>query len=467
VKKSILTLFVLLLAVATAVPADHPRNMKFEPLAFDPPEPARFETSSGLVVYFLEDHQLPVLTFRAFFHGSSAYDPPGKAGLISLTAGLLRRGGAGDRSPEQIDQDLDFVGASIGSNASYDDITADMNCLVKDADFCFGILSDILMRPKFDSAKLELDKSNRKDYIRRQNDDAAELSRRVYYQTVYTGHPYSIYPTLASTDNITRDDIIAAHKRFYHPDNCIMAIAGDMTLDEVKGYINKYFASWPKSGRQIEPIAPADPQYTPGVYYAEKDVNQAIIRMGHLSLDDRNPDRFAFDIMNFALGGGGFVSRMTGRVRTSAGLAYSVGTYQYTRPLMGTFFGYCYTSAGQMARATQMMIDIIAEVKTDGITAEEMELARESIINSYIFDYDTPSEIVNARAEVEFLGFPPDHLRRVLEAYQQVTLDDCTFVAKKYLDPDNMVIVITGNKALFDKPPGLFGPVVDVPMEIK
>jgi zinc protease len=466
-KKPTIVCALFMLALALSAFAVDPREMSFPPLKFQPPEPVRFVTDNGMVVFFLEDHQLPVISAVAFFHGGSAYDPPGRSGLAEITAQLLRSGGAGERSPEQVDEDLDFMATRISSRASADELQLTLNAMKKDAEPAFEILSDMVIRPTFDTGKVSLELSNKMEEIRRQNDDPNMVTRRIYYRTVYTGHPYGVFPTLASIGNISRDDITAQHKKYYSPDNCIMAVSGDLTLDEIESLIDKYLSRWQESSAQIQMPAMATMQYMPGVYYAERDINQANIRMGHLGMDIKNPDRHAMDVMNFILGGGGFASRMASQIRTTAGLAYSVGTYAYNRPLMGTFFAYCQTRADAMSQATQMIIDIINEVKQGGITPEEMDLAKESIINSYIFNYDTPDKIASAQAYLEFYGFPPDQLEKDVEALQAVTLEDCGRVARKYLTPERLAIIITGNKEMFDKPPDTFGPVTEVSLEIE
>jgi len=421
-----------------------------------------------MIIYFLEDHQLPVMTVSAYFHGGTVQDTKEKAGLTDITATLLRTGGAGDRSPGQVDSDLDFVGISIGSGASDEYLSVSMRLLKKDVDTGFEIFSDLLLKPAFDSAKLAMELSNRLDNIKRQNDDPRDISRRVYYQTVYGDHPYGLYPTLESINNLTREDLLSCHKKFYNPDNCIMAISGDMKLDELKATLNKYFGSWKKTNTKIENPPPAEQTYKPGLYYAEKNINQANFRFGFLGMTDKNPDRFAMEVMNFALGGGGFSSRLMKQVRTAAGLAYSVGSYSFNRPLGGTFFGYCLTKADQVSQALNMMKQIINDVKENGITEEEMELAKESIINSYVFSYDTPSQLVNAIATLELGGFERDQLQKDLELYQAVTLEKCNEAAKKYLELDNIALVIVGSEKEFGLPLDSLGtPVFKVPMEIK
>ncbi len=453
--------------LAVSATAENPRDMRFPPLKFEPPEPARFVTDNGIIVYFLEDHQLPVITLEALFKGGSAYDPPDLAGLAEITATVLRTGGAGKRNPEGVDAALDFVGASISSVALNDYLMLDMRALKKDAELGFEILADILQRPMMDSAKIALEKSNRQDAIRRQNDEPGGITRRIFYQTVYEGHPYGRFPTLETVGEISRESIIEQHRKYYNPDNCIMAISGDLSPEELKTLLHKYFGQWQRGNMTVSELPRAAMNYKPGVYFASKDINQAHIRLGHLGIDNKNPDRFALEVLNFALGGGGFTSRLTGQVRTTAGLAYSVGSYLLNRPLVGSFFAFCQTKAESMSQAIRMMLDIIGKVKDSGITLDEMNMAKESIINSYIFNYATSEQMVNARAFLEFSGFPPDQLKKDLEAYQGVTLEDCNRVASLYLDTAKIALIVTGNKALFDKPLESFGPVTEVSLEIK
>jgi predicted Zn-dependent peptidase len=465
--KHFMFLIIAAISLAASVSAQNPREMTFEPLTFTPPEPVRFETDNGLIIYFLEDHNIPVFTIQAYFHGGEVYDSEAKAGLAELTARLMRSGGAGERSPEEVDFDLDFVGASIHSNALSEQLTVSLTCLKKDIDTVFEIYADIILRPQFDSAKLALELSNKNDEILRQNDNPNAVTRRVYYETVFAGHGYGLNPTLASIKNLSRDDLIELHQMYYAPDNCIMAVSGDISLDDLKNLIEQYFGDWPQGNSAIEPPADAAMQYQPGVYYARREANQAFIRFGHLCMSDKNPDRFAMQVTNFAMGSGGFTSRMINQVRTSAGLAYSVGSYLFNRPYMGTFFGYCMTGAGTMGQALQMMMDIIEEVRADGITEEELKNAKESIINSYIFNYDTPAKIVNHKAYLEIMGFPPDQMQKSVEAYQAVTLDDCRRVAAEYLHPDKFAVIIVGDRNQFDQPLENFGPVTEVSLEIK
>ncbi|MEW5924740.1 MAG: pitrilysin family protein [Candidatus Zixiibacteriota bacterium] len=465
--KALFIIGALVALLALTAVAENPRDMKFPAIQFDSPEPERWVTDNGIVIFFLEDHQLPVVIVQAFIRGGDIYEPAELTGLSEITATLLRSGGAGSRTPDQVDADLDFVGASMSSSSSADALSMSLRSLKKDIDPIFQIFADMLINPRFDSAKVVMEISNKKDRILRQNDDPGSVARRIFYETIYKGHPYGKYATLESVDKISRNDITAFHKQYYSPDNCILAVSGDLTSNELKELLNKYLAGWKKSGQKPVPPPMAAMRYQPGVYYAFKDINQAHIRFGHLSMDTKNPDRHAMEIMNFALGSGGFSSRLAKQVRTTAGLAYGVGSYDYQRPLMGTFFGYCLTRADALGQAAQMMIDIINDVRQNGITADEMELARDAIINSYVFNYDTPARIVAAKANLEYFGFPLDQMKRDIEDYKAVTLEDCNRVARQYLDMSKDAIIFVGNKDLFDKPVETFGPVTEIPLETK
>jgi predicted Zn-dependent peptidase len=461
----ILSAIVMLLAVSSM--ATNPRDMQFGELEFNPAQAVRFETDNGIVVYFLENHELPIVYGALLFKGGTVHDPSEKIGLADLTSTLMRTAGAGDRTGDEVDEALDFVAASIDVSAGMHSFAATFSCLKKDIDLTSALMADILISPVFDSVKMALEISNANDAIRRQNDNSWSIARRVFNQYLYGKHPYGNYATLASLDRIGRDDVKALHQTYFAPDNCIMAVMGDLSEDEVRAIVAQKFGAWEKGDNSIPPVADAQAEYVPGVYYAEKDISQANIRFGHLGLDNRHPDRYAFQVMNFAMGGGGFSSRLTKQVRTTAGLAYTVGSYQYTRPANGAFFGYCLTRADNMSLAAQMMLDIIADVKANGITAEELEIAKESIINSYVFDYDSPGELVRAYANLELMGFPPDQLQQNLAGLKAVTLEDCNRVAAEYLDLDNIVMVVAGNKEMFDKPLETFGPVTAVSMEIE
>ncbi len=159
------------MALSLTVFAVNPRDMKFPSLKFEPPEPVRYVADNGLVVYFLEDHQLPVFSVTALFHGGTVHDPADMVGLAEITARLMRTGGAGKRTAQQVDQDLDFVGADLSSQATNDNLLIDLSALKKDADLGWEILSDVVQKPLFDTGQVALEISNKKDEIRRQNDD--------------------------------------------------------------------------------------------------------------------------------------------------------------------------------------------------------------------------------------------------------------------------------------------------------
>lgn len=197
-----------------------------------------------------------------------------------------------------------------------------------------------------------------------------------------------------------------------------------------------------------------------------KDINQAYIMIGHPGLTEQNPDRPAVNLMNYILGGGGFVSWIMEKIRVEQGLAYDARSTFYFAPRgSGSFAASCQTKAEAMSRSINTLLDLIRKMQTEGPSQEDMEQARQAFLNRYVFTYENPSAIVNHALYLKFYGLPLDETERDLEAYNKLTLEDLKQVARKYLHPDRMAIVVVGDPAKFDKPLSTWGKVKEIPLE--
>ncbi len=453
-------LFALLTSTITPAQLPDPRTMVTPPLEFVAPQVDTFSLGNGTRIVFLENHELPVVQVSAMFHGGSAYENESTVGLAEITASLLRSGGAGKWTGDQIDDELDFLAATITSAAESDRLTLSMRCLRKDFGRVLEMYGAILTAPRFDTERLKLEVSNKRDEIQRQNDSPQDICRRVFYETLYGNHSYGLYPTVISVGAVTDKSCRIQYRNYYRPDNVYLAISGDVTRTDLVAALEKILGMWrpDPSAAPIEAPANAAQVGIPGVYYAFKDVNQTTMRLGHLGCEFNSPDRHAVRVMNYTLGVG-FTSRLTAEVRSKAGLAYSVGSYFLSRPLTGPFFSYCQTKSESTAQALKMIIDIIGDVRDNGITAEEFARSKDAILNSFVFEYETPQQIVESAASDLFYGFPLNQTTLDLESLKRVSLADCNAVAKKYLDPSRFVIVAVGDSSKMDKPLSTFGAV--------
>ena len=249
--------------------------------------------------------------------------------------------------------------------------------------------------------------------------------------------------------------------------NIQIAIWGDFKTQEMVDLIKKYFSDWPQSGMQIP--APPDVTYKPAasVNYAEKDdINQATVLMGHIGGRMGDPDYAATIVMNNILGEG-FGSRLFRNVRTKQGLAYSAGgSYSFNYDYPGYFINYTITKFGTVVQAIRAMKEQIRSMQTDIPTEDEMTLAKNGWLNSFVFNFDTKSEILRRMMTYDYYGMPRDYLQQLKEQVENLKPEDIIEVAKRKLDPDHLQIVVVGKADEFDEPLSVFGKVNDIDITI-
>ncbi len=461
------TLLITLCCLGTAWGADreNPRTMQFPPLHFTIPRAERLLLDNGTPVYLLEDHELPIVTVSALIHTGSVYDPPGKSGLAALTGAQLRGGGTTRLTAAQLDDELEYMASSVESSFGADSGTVTMTTLTRNLPRSLELFGDILHHPRFDEQRFTVARQRALEAIRRQNDDPKELADRELIRAIYRGHPLGVIPTAASITAITRTDLTAFQQRFVRPDNLIITVAGDFNRNAIVDRLNRLIGSWRPATPLALPAVPPVPQtVTPEVLFARKRINQTVIRLGHLGITKDDPDLYAVRLLDFILGGS-FTSRLMMEIRTNQGLAYNVDSaFDVGRRFPGTFIAETETKADTTARTISLMTSIIAGIRTAPVSAEELTLAKESIINSFLFAFTTPASIVNQEARLEFYGYPPDYLDRYRQRIAAVTREEVLQAARRHLHPDAFKLVVVGDDRRFDRPLSSFGAVRTLPL---
>ncbi len=453
----------LVLVVAATSTARLPRNLKFSEIDFEPPRPERMEFANGLHGYFLEDHEIPVIDIVIMF--KTTYPPEAKTGLNDLAGWAIRNGGSAGFPKETIDDELEFVGASIETNAGSLTGTIRANFLTKDAERIVEILTDLIVNPAFEESKIALKKKSMIEEIRRKADDPGALGRREYAKLVYSGHPAGREATVETVSGLTRDDVVEFHRKYVRPNNAVIGISGDLTRDEAFALLDALTASWEPGGEQPE-APPMEYALKPSINYIYKDVNQAYIFAGHMGLNSADENRPLVKIMNYILGGGSFTSWITQRIRSDEGLAYSARSSYRAKPWgYGLFTASCQTRSDAAMRALALMIEQIERMNTEGPSAEEVANAKDAIVNQQVFDYESKSQIVGRMVMFDITGRPLDTLERDLAAYQAAGLEDVRRVAREYLHPDGLTILVVGNAEKFDRPLSDFGKVNVIELE--
>lgn len=423
----------------------------------------RTELDNGMIVYLMEDHRLPMLNVTALVRCGEAYVADEDMAIPEITGDVMRTGGTTHIAPDSLNALLESIGGSLESSIGYDNGRASLSVMSKDTDLGMQLLADLLRNPAFPEDKIDLKKDQMKTDIRRRNDDPRGILRREFSHLVYGDHPEGRILEWAEVKPITREDLVAYHNAYFVPNNIMIGITGDFNSAEMLTLVKKYFGDWQKKDVDLPQIPKVTAAPNPGVFLVRKDINQANIRFGHLGIDRDNPDRYAVSVMNYILGGGSFTSRMTSKVRSDEGLAYSVGSrYSIDQPDEGTFFAYCYTKSRTAHKAMRLMLDEVERIRQGEVSDEELASAKDSYINSFVFDFTSPDQIVRRLMSLEFDNRPPDLLKDYIANIRKVTREDVLRVAKKYLRPEDITFVVVGNPDNFEKPLDDFGQITNI-----
>lgn len=465
---AITALCLMLYWLGTAAGAEraNPRSMSFPPLTFAIPKAERVLLKNGTPAYLLQDRELPIVTVAALIRTGSVYDPAGKSGLAQLAGSQLRGGGTTALQPRQLDEELEFMASGVESAFASDSGTVTMTSLTKNLPRSLELFSDVLLRPRFDEQRLEIARKQALEAIRRQNDDPKEVANRELTRALYAGHPLGQIPTAATLQAITRSDLQAFHRRFVRPDNLIITVSGDFDRSQIIDQLNRTVGTVRATGPLNLPNIPAVPKNDkPAVLYAAKQVNQSVIRLGHLGITKDDPELYAVRVLDSILGGS-FTSRLMMEIRTNRGLAYNVGSrFDVGRRFTGSFIAETETRAEATLTVVNLMTGIIKGIRTEPVSEQELKLAKESIINSFLFGFTSPASIVMQQARLELYGYRPDYLERYRERIAAVTREDVLRAARTHLRPEAFKLVVVGDANSFDRPLSSIGVVQELVLQ--
>jgi zinc protease len=435
--------------------------------AFQPKQPKRIQLSNGMVIFLQEDHELPLIDGTARIRGGSVNEPASKTGLVDIYSEVWRTGGTKTQTGDQLDDFLEVRAAKVETGGGPDSTTIGFSCLKADLDDVFKVFLDVLRNPEFRADKIDIAQKEEQDGISRRNDQVGEIAHRESVKLAYgPDNPYARVPEYATVAAVTRQDLIDWHGKYVHPNNIILGISGDFDSAAMEARLRAAFDSWPKG-----PTLPKnDIKYNPakpGYYLVPKDdVNQSTIHMVALGTTRDNPDYYAIAVFNEAFGGG-FSSRLFNDIRTKRGLAYSVGGG------IGTNFGHpgiLQVSIGTKSQSTFEAIQAASEdiegLAKQPITDDEIQKAKDAILNAFIFRLDSPDKILGERMTYEYYGYPPDWLDKYQAEVKKVTAADVSRVATKYLHRDQLAVLVIGNTKEFDTPLASLGPPKEIDITI-
>jgi predicted Zn-dependent peptidase len=422
----------------------------------------RHVLENGLVVYLAEDRALPLVRMDMAFRGGDAHESAEDQGLTSLTGGQMRDGGTEELAPEALDDRLAYLAATISTSFGDELGSASLNVLKKDLDEGLKLFADVVMRPRFDEERLGVAKRRRIFDLVHRNDDPGEIANRELATLLYgESHPRGRQLTPAHVERITRERLVAAHRRYVRPDNAVLAVVGDFTAADMLTRLRARFGAWQRGGPVTATLPTAQRTPRPGVFLIDRPVNQSSILIAHLGTNRDDPNRFAVTLMNDVLGGGSFTSRVTERVRSDEGLAYSAGTrYPTGSRDLGTFAASVQTKTSTTGKAVASILDEIRRMHGGGsLSRNEFEAARESALYSQVFRFEDLGDSVGRLMRYELEGRPADTDRQEYEGLARVTAADVETVARTYLRPEELTILVVGDGKEIAKALEAFGPV--------
>ncbi len=435
---------------------------------FKPHQPKRIELKNGIVLFLQEDHELPFVSGSVLIPSGARDEDVAKTGLVALYGQTWRTSGTAKMNGDAMDDLLEAKAAHIETGGDVDSTAVSWDSLKGDADQVFSLAMDLLFHPQFNAEKLALAQQQMATGIVRRNDDEGEIAGRESAKLVYgSNSPYTRQPELATIGAVTVDDLKAWHDGALGG-KLIVAVSGDFDPVAMETKLRAIFEGLPKvKAAPARHDVFAGPK--PGVYFINKeDVNQSNVEIVGLGTDRRNPDVPALAVMNEILGGG-FASRLFQKVRTELGLAYEVGgglSFAYDHP--AEFRAVALTKSATTVDATKAALAELDGLSTRPFTEEELERAKDNILNSFLFRYDTREKVLAERVRLEFYGYPANYLETYRAALDKVTLADLDRVAKKYIHTDKMAVLVVGNGP--EIKPGLdelkLGPVETVDITI-
>jgi len=445
------------------------KSLKFPPLRkVTIPEIPVYQFPNGIKLYLLENHELPLVGGFALVRTGGLFDPADKNGLAQITGTVMRTGGTQAKTAEEIDIQVENLAASVESGIGLTSGRVSFNCLRENTDEVMTVFRDVLTAPEFRQDKLDLLKSQMRGSIARRNDDASGIAGREFSDLVYGKKtPYGSETEYEDLEHIQREDVLKFYKRYFFPANTVIAIQGDFSAAEMKAKVEQLFAGWTVN----QPPVPLFPQVegtpAPGIFLATKsDVTQTFFEIGHLGGVFRDKNYPALEVMSDILGGG-FSSRLFRRVRTDLGYAYSIGASwgaNFDHP--GIFRVSGSTKSANTVDAIRAVKEEIDKIRNSEVTDQELETAKETAINSFVFNFDSPGKTLARIVTYDYYGYSKDFIFEFQNNSERVTRADVLGVARESINPLNLTIVAAGKPEEFGKPLSQIGTVTPIDLTI-
>ncbi|HEY8195056.1 MAG TPA: pitrilysin family protein [Hyphomicrobium sp.] len=401
----------------------------------------------GIKAWLVEEHSVPLISLRYAFDGGNSQDPEGKAGVANFITAMMDEG-AGDLKSEQYQERMEDLAMRMTYDDTKDSLYGSFETLTVNRDKAVDLLKLSVQNPRFDTDAVERIRQQLIANLIYADKDPGKVAMREWYAQAFAGHPYArpSSGTAESVAKITRDDLLAYHKRVFARDNLKVVAVGDITAAELGKLIDEVFGGLPAKA-DLFPVAQTEPLIGGSQQVIDMGVPQSVAVFGLGAMPRKDPDFMTAFVVNHILGGGGFSAKLMEEVREKRGLAYSVYTYiqpdRYTSILLGSVA----TKNASMAESLDIIRKEMKKMAENGPTQADLDAAKSYLTGSYALRFDTNAKIASQLLGLMQEGFGPDYVENRNKMIEAVTLADAKRVAARLLKPDDLIVTIVGKPA--------------------
>jgi zinc protease len=403
---------------------------------------------NGAALLVSEQHNLPIVQVHVLIDAGGRHDPPQRGGLASLTAGLVTKGTEG-RSAEEISDTIDFVGGALSAQAGMDYAAVSLKVLRKDLGLGLDLLAEVLLRPVFALDELERRRESMLASIRSGEDNPAVVADKAFRATLFGVEPYG-HPVIGTRETVAalaRADVRRFYDSHWGPRGAAVVVVGDVGVDEIEALLADRLAEWTGRGDAPVLVYPTPAPDAARSRLIDRPVAQAAIVLGQRGVPRSHPEYETLEVMNYILGGGGFSSRLMDKIRTEAGLVYSVYSDFDALAATGSFEIAMQTKNDKAREAIALARAEVDRIRDGGVTADELSDAKRYLSGSYPLKLDSSGEIAAFVADVWFYRLGFDYVQKHLERIEKVSAEDVQRVAREYLDPAKFLEVVVADLA--------------------
>ena len=412
----------------------------------------KWQLENGLTILFLKNQELPLVSGVLYMRGGSLWETPQEIGLSGAMGDQLRQGGAGNFSADALDIKLETLAASIGSNFGQEFGKVSFGCLASNLSEVFHLFADVVRRPRFESARLHLWKAQRLEEIRRRTDDPSTIAAISFNQLLYGPTPYGRVLVEDDVDRITKAGLLSVYQRFVRPDQATLAVTGMIERAELELLIQQLFGDWPRGeGPGSGAAPPVDYVPQSGIYFIEQPLAQSTVYMGQQGVARLTPDYMAIDAFNSIFASGGFGSLLMRSVRSELGLAYAIYGGISPGVVRGKNYIVLQTKSESTVQAIEESLRILSEMQQVGVLNSDLEENKRAIENSFVFNFETPDNVINRVVTLALLGYPADYDETYVPGVLNLSVNDIQMVAQKRWNQASFVVVVVGDETSYNE----------------